>query len=299
MGLYDRDYYRETPRGLGNWMPGRVTTGLIAFMVGLFVVQILSKSNRGGQDDLLRYGCFDLQPILAGEVWRVITAPFLHNSVNLWPILFSMLVLYYFGRGLEDDIGGPELLCFYLAAVVVTQAAEFTARLANLEPSDGISFGSVGPVTALVVLYACRHPRETVRLFFVIPVPMWSIAVAIVVLNLIGVLRLGSRSEPVLPLAGAAFALAYFKLNLRLSAYLNPGPRRTRQHRPKLRVLSAVDDEPVAVHAVNRDSQVDEQLEAKVDAVLEKVSRQGPESLSAEENELLRRASEVYRKRRE
>jgi hypothetical protein len=42
----------------------------------------------------------------------------------------------------------------------------------------------------------------------------------------------------------------------------------------------------------------DENLEAKVDAVLEKVSKFGQESLTAEEREILFKASELYKKRR-
>jgi hypothetical protein len=42
----------------------------------------------------------------------------------------------------------------------------------------------------------------------------------------------------------------------------------------------------------------DEQLEAKLDAVLAKVSKHGPDSLTAEERAILQRASELYKKRR-
>jgi hypothetical protein len=42
----------------------------------------------------------------------------------------------------------------------------------------------------------------------------------------------------------------------------------------------------------------DEQLEAKLDAVLEKVSKHGQESLTPEEREILVKASELYKKRR-
>jgi len=44
---------------------------------------------------------------------------------------------------------------------------------------------------------------------------------------------------------------------------------------------------------------VDEQLEAKLDQVLEKVARFGRESLTSEEQQILQRASEIYKRRRE
>ena len=43
---------------------------------------------------------------------------------------------------------------------------------------------------------------------------------------------------------------------------------------------------------------MDEQLEAKVDAVLEKVARSGQASLTEHEREILLRASELYKRRR-
>ena len=43
---------------------------------------------------------------------------------------------------------------------------------------------------------------------------------------------------------------------------------------------------------------VDEHLEAKLDAVLEKLARFGPERLSREENEILMKASEAYQRLR-
>jgi hypothetical protein len=44
---------------------------------------------------------------------------------------------------------------------------------------------------------------------------------------------------------------------------------------------------------------VDEHLEAKLDQVLEKVQKYGKESLSEAEREILLKASEVYKKRRQ
>jgi hypothetical protein len=55
---------------------------------------------------------------------------------------------------------------------------------------------------------------------------------------------------------------------------------------------------PATATATASRASVDEHLEAKLDQVLEKVARSGRESLSPEENEILLRASEVYKRRR-
>jgi hypothetical protein len=43
---------------------------------------------------------------------------------------------------------------------------------------------------------------------------------------------------------------------------------------------------------------MDEHLEAKLDAVLEKVSRDGQDSLTESERKVLLRASEIYKRKR-
>jgi hypothetical protein len=58
-------------------------------------------------------------------------------------------------------------------------------------------------------------------------------------------------------------------------------------------------EEPVSVAAAVPDSPgVDEHLEAKLDAVLEKLARAGKESLTDTERQILMRASEIYKRRR-
>lgn len=294
MGLYDRDYYRDEPRGYRHWVPGRAVLGLICLLASLFLVQVLLRNaGNTGTDEVLRMGEFQLGPFLDGEVWRFITAPFLHESHDVLSLLFGLLVLYYFGHGLEEDLGGPECLSFYLAAVIFTQIVELLVRV-SLDDRTTPSFGPSGPITAVVVLYALRHPREIVHMFF-IPLPVWILACITVLLSLLKFTERGTA----LPLAGAFFAYAYFAMNVRLTAHW-PQARQPARKLPKLRVLAVEDDEPepVASLPVRRETRVDEQLEAKVDWVLEKVSKQGRESLSAEENEVLRRASEIYRKKR-
>ena len=75
---------------------------------------------------------------------------------------------------------------------------------------------------------------------------------------------------------------------------------------PRLRVLPAVpegeedSEDPVgaAVEAPSQPAARDEHFEAKVDAVLEKVSKHGQDTLTPEERALLFQASERYKKRR-
>ena len=99
-------------------------------------------------------------------------------------------------------------------------------------------------------------------------------------------------------LAGAAFALAYYKGHWRVVNGVSwlQGLRR-QVTRPRLRVYREGSPEAVAV-TTPPVSQADEQLEAKLDAVLEKVARSGQASLTENEKQILFRASEIYKRRR-
>jgi hypothetical protein len=153
-----------------------------------------------------------------------------------------------------------------------------------------------------LVLFAFHFPHHTVLLFFVLPVPVWALVVFQVLQDTFGLLSGQSMGTAVaVHLAGAGFAAAYHQFHWRL---LNLWPKisfRQRQRtRPRLRVFKEEEPEtpqPVPV-AAPQAGDIDEQLEAKLDAVLEKVSRYGQASLTENEKQILLRASEVYKKRR-
>ena len=105
-------------------------------------------------------------------------------------------------------------------------------------------------------------------------------------------------------MASAFFGSLYYKKQWRLSGVFHGWSRWKSQQRPrtKLRAFNPDEEddaEPVAVAAPKMAApMLDEHLEAKVDAVLEKMARNGKESLSENERQVLMRASEIYRRKR-
>jgi hypothetical protein len=99
-------------------------------------------------------------------------------------------------------------------------------------------------------------------------------------------------------LGGAAFAALYFKCHWQVTR-LWQGVHSWRRERlkPKLRVYhpEAEMEMPVTSGAP---LDLDEHLDAKLDAVLEKLSRHGRDSLTESERGILLRASEIYKKKR-
>jgi len=220
--------------------------------------------------------------------WRLVTYGFLHGS--MMHILFNMFVLWMFGRLIEPIYGSLEFLLFFLAGVVISGLAHvgyIVAMGANI-PAVGAS----GGVMAVVFLTAMIYPREKVYVFGIIPMEMRVMAVLYAVIDLVGAMNPGSGTAHWAHLGGAAFGVAYYYYHWRLSGFWIGLKRRfsstgrALRPRPRVRVYQPEDPEP-------RDSNVD----AEVDRLLEKISRQGESSLTEKERTFLAEASRKYRKR--
>jgi membrane associated rhomboid family serine protease len=314
MGIYDREYYRrEGPSILDSFtLRGQVCKWLIILNVLVFVLQLLTRKQIGewpfvafAPGPLTEALILDTQAVMHGQVWRLLTYAFLHDTTVWQHIVFNMLFLWWFGGDLEELYGWKEFLTFYLVSAVIGGMAFEATALMSGRPM--YCLGASGAVTAVLVLFAFHYPTRLVYLFFVLPVPVWVLVVFQVgqdAFYFVGGIR--TQTAVAVHLGGAAFAFLYFQGQRRLTN-LWPSLRlwQQRRSRPRLRVYREEEEQEtpqpqaVAVAAPPaREGDVDEQLEAKLDAVLEKVSRLGQASLTDNERQILMRASEIYKRKR-
>ena len=326
MGIYDRDYVRrEGPSFLGSFVErGRVCRWLVGINIVAFIVQILTLPPPGGGDGWFTEAFeLDVGHVVHGQIWRLLTHAFLHDPYTVWHILFNMLFLWWFGTDVEDLYGPREFLLFYLASALAGGLLFCVTSLAWLPAAKAV--GASGAVLAVVTLCAIHYPRRIIYLMFILPVPIWLFLVIFVAGDAYTFLRREESGTAVAGhLGGFLFAGAYYRLHWRLSEWRLPSLRgwRRRLFGPRLRVhreeeagslwsskqrpsspasLSIRRPEegtqaPVGAPAASRLD--DEHLEAKMDAILEKLSRVGKENLTEGEKELLLRASEAIRRRR-
>ena len=66
-----------------------------------------------------------LEPILNGEVWRLVTPVFMHSTSNLFHILFNMMCLSTFGTMIEIRRGTLRLATLVLFSAVLSNSFEF------------------------------------------------------------------------------------------------------------------------------------------------------------------------------
>ncbi|MCS6850969.1 MAG: rhomboid family intramembrane serine protease [Gemmataceae bacterium] len=298
MGFYDREYYREGPSLLGSWVSrAQVCKWLIGLNIAAFLLQMMTVRRGDWFTEAL---ALDTGRLLHGEVWRLLTYAFLHDTGTWTHIVFNMLFLWWFGSDVEDVYGFREFLAIYLTSAVLGGVAYAAVDLVSggrWVPCVGAS----GAVTAVMVLCALHFPNRIILLFFFLPVPIWLVVLFQVAQDSFIFLS-GQRTSVavVVHLGGAAFAYAYYRLHWNLTGLWAQLPRwpRTRA-RPQLRVYRGEDEAaPVVPASPPSVPETDEHLEAKLDAVLEKVARFGQASLTESERQILFRASEIFKRRR-
>ena len=301
MGIYDRDYYRrDGSKFFGSFASnGRITNALIGTNAVFFLFQMM-----GGADQAFTRALdLNVEAVLHGQVWRLLTFAFLHDPNSIMHILFNMLLLFWFGRQVEERLGGREYLGVYLLSAVASGVAFAGAWLLGLH--GGTALGASGAVTAVLVLAAFYNPRQVILLFFFLPVPIWGfiiISVAVDAFNLLNRSNGGTATSA--HLGGAAFAFCYHKLGWHLAGRLRwPVAWKRAKAASRLKLYSEEEHEPmharVAAPRPATPAHVDdEQLEAQADAILEKIARVGMQGITDSERALLVRASEMMKRRR-
>jgi membrane associated rhomboid family serine protease len=326
MGIHDRDYARNDGRSVFDGFVARtqVCIWLVAINVFVFLVQLATRTPQGGAGWFTDALVLDSDKILSGEFWRLLTHAFLHDygPGGVFHIGFNMVCLWWAGSSVEDIYGAKEFLCFYLLAAVL--AGLGYAGVQYLEGRHARALGASGAISAVMVVYATHYPLRVVYVFGLVPLPVWAIVIFQVLNDSLGLI--GGSREPIAfaaHLSGALFGFLYALFSWRVSNWLPRFGSRSRKApaRPNVKPVKIfteiVPDEeeetsrpvaplPVApavtaaraAPAGGDRSKVDEHLEAKLDEVLEKVTKFGQSSLTESEREILLKASEIYRKKK-
>lgn len=156
--------------------PGR---GLLAVMIALLAIWLafalginwFGASSRG----FLRL-CGNTTLILQGQIWRLVTAPFMHTpSGDIWHIVTVEIGLYFLSPSLEETWGEARFLRFLALSAVFAYAAQMAVVLAlpaslaaKLVPAYW--FGAMPVVYAVAIAWALSFKGRTVNLMFILPV---------------------------------------------------------------------------------------------------------------------------------
>jgi membrane associated rhomboid family serine protease len=278
MGIYDRDYYRDEPR---SWptIGGSMVTTLIVINVAIFVADMFA-------DRQLSYylalhgGLFRTQ----WQAWQLLTYGFAHDPSNVMHILLNMFALWLFGRDVETIYGPAEFLRIYLTTIVVAGLV-WLATDGFWAPEASVMLGASGAVMGIMMIYVMHYPKRTFLLNFFIPVPAWLLMAIYVVFDVMGAVSQKDNVAHMAHLAGVAYGFFYYRMGWNFGRLTTPAwLGKTLSRRPPLKVHR----EPP-----------EESLEGELDRILEKMHREGEQSLTKGEREILVEASRRYQRRQQ
>jgi membrane associated rhomboid family serine protease len=293
MGALDRDYFGGDRRQVANPPMPPVTKTLLIANLAIYFIDMLFL-----RQAFVSWGCFTVQSAFAEwRLWELVTFQFLHGSVG--HVVFNSIGLYFFGPWMERWWGSGRFTAYYLLCGAAGAVFYTLLTLLGILPERGTLPGVLIPLVGasagiygLIVGVAFIQPKATVHLL-IPPVSLSmrnaallfiGLAVAVIVGDILvgGALFKNSGGEAG-HLGGAilGFVLMKFPFLLRKGSrprkIIRP-PEFRRKAPPKLRPRS----------------EVDLQTANEVDRVLDKISREGLQSLTEAERKILHEAARAY-----
>lgn len=231
--------------------------------------------------------------------WTIITYQFFHTDI--WHILFNMVFFYFSGRMFEQILGSKRLLSTYLLGGVMGWLFHFGAHNifpALYHPGLGGMLGASASVMAVFMAIAAYRPNWEVYLFGIFRLKLKYLAIFFVLTDLMSIEGRDSVAH-FAHLGGAFFGflmVAWEKRGIRIV----PGFERLLDRltnffkglfsrQPRMKVKYKKDNfgktaRPKTDHDFNAKKKKDQD---RINAILDKISKSGYDSLTKEEKAFL------------
>ena len=231
--------------------------------------------------------------VLITRPWTLITYMFLHKDI--WHILFNMLWLYWFGTIFLQYLDPRKLVSVYLlggisGALVYILSFNVFPAFAGLV-NESVAIGASASVMAVVIAIAAYVPDYTVNLLLLGRVKIKYMALAIFVLTSFMDFSVNSGGK-LAHIGGAVFGY-FYTLNIRQGRDIGKSINRiidfiVTQFRPrkKMKVTYKKPSNEYEYNALKTEHQ------ARINTILDKISKGGYDSLTKEEKETLFRESQ-------
>ncbi|WP_317194008.1 rhomboid family intramembrane serine protease [Aquimarina mytili] len=232
--------------------------------------------------------------------WSVITYAFLHAGI--WHIASNMIILYFSGRYFVTYLSGKRVLTVYFLGAI------FGAFLYMISYNFFPAFSGTGniplvgasaSVMAILIAVATYIPYMTVRLMFLGSIKFWWIAAFFVILDIVQI-PAGNAGGHIAHLGGALFGYLYAvqlkkgndigawfeKIMDSLIRLFKPGKKKSplkTVHKSKTYKKTPKKAKPSSAKNKNPN-------QARIDAILDKISKSGYDSLTKEEKDFLFKA---------
>ena len=136
--------------------------------VAVYVLMLLTQANDA---NALGFLTFNLNALLHGEVWRLVTFVFVPAYSSPFALLISLYFYYWIGSTLERQWGTAKFNLYYISGALLTVLGVVLASLITGNPY--LTAAGTGYVNlSMFFAFAFLFPDTTVLLFFILPVKM-------------------------------------------------------------------------------------------------------------------------------
>jgi membrane associated rhomboid family serine protease len=201
-------------------------------------------------------------------IWQPVTYLFLHGGLFHW--LFNMFILWMFGAELERRWGTVEFLKFFF----ITGIGAAVCILLLSPHSNAPTIGASGSVFGLIVAFAMLFPEAVLYMYFLIPMKAWQAAILFAFIEFFAGMDGGGM--------GVA-RFAHLSGMLTGYLYLRFSGSTSIQLKGWFRSMIPEKKSRVELHEVT------DELVSRVDRILDKVLKEGVESLTPEEKRIMDR----------
>lgn len=207
-------------------------------------------------------------------VWQLATYAFLHDVGGLGHVLFNMLTLYFFGTMLEGIVGTRRFAFTYAGAGLAGALLYLACVAAGAVPLPAL--GASGAVLGAMVACATLRPNDPIYLFpLPFPLTLKLVALGLLAFNVFGAAHAlkdggGGGIAYAIHLGGIAYGFACVRLD-----WIRVDPIAWWQARTR------------KVEGERREADAQ-----RVDRLLERIGREGIQSLSRAERDFLKKVSE-------
>ena len=268
-----------------KFLTASIIQQLIYINVIVFIVTLILSSFSGlyGNRTNFIYEWFSLSSSFGEFIikpWTLVTYGLLHNG--FLHILFNCLVLHFFGRLFLEYFSQKQALNFYILGTIFGGVAYllsysyFPLFQGKIHSLVGASAG----ITALVIGTATYIPNYQLQLRFIGYVKVWQLAGAFILFDLIS-LAGGNGGGHIAHLGGALFGYIYVSQasNKEISVFNWFASLFSKRKKTFQTVYRS------SKKQTNKKTTEDKQ--AKIDSILDKISKTGYETLTKEEKEFL------------
>lgn len=205
LGSNPQSFFGALPR------PGKTLGGVMVVLFAIWFVFAVLGDTGGTGSRLFDLLAGSTQSILKGQVWRLLTAPLIHQASGANPVMHiatALLGLYFFASTLERHWNGRRLLAFLYGAAVAGFVLQMLIEVVLPESlADRFTqpywFGAVGAVEAAAIAWALSFKGQRVLFVFAIPMSSFTLLLLVIGFAVLRMLLSGTPPEGLFSAAGA------------------------------------------------------------------------------------------------